>query len=211
MKFRCISTLVILLTCSSWAFGNEDLVERKIPMCDYTSLMINVPSTVKVVARGVSSGSVKGVSEELDTLKYTCDNDKLEISTNTKIKIKEGFIFEFVNGSINTLTFNGKQNADITELDAKYFHLAINGFGQSLLSGHVEHFIVSLNGAAQVEASSLESQSGKINVNGSGLVKINVVSELDAKVNGSGRIEYLAKPNSLETHVNDSGSISLSQ
>ncbi|EPI6794948.1 GIN domain-containing protein [Vibrio vulnificus] len=173
------------------AFANGNLVESKIPTCDYTTLTINVPSTVKLVARGESSGSVKGVNKELDALKYSCSNGKFEISTKAKVAIKDGYMFELANGSLTKLT--------------------LNGAGKSSLLGQVEHLSVSLNGAAQVDASALESQTGKVKVNGSGLVRLNVSSELNAKVNGSGRIEYIGEPKSLEAKVNGVGSISLMQ
>ncbi len=211
MKIKYVSCLTMLLISGPLAFANGNLVESKIPPCDYTSLTINVPSTVKLVARGEAFGSVKGINQELDSLKYSCSNGKLEISTEAKVTIKDGYIFELANGSLSKLTLNGAQKVDITELAAKNFHLAVNGAGKSSLLGQVEHFSVSLNGAAQVDASALESQTGKVKVNGSGLVRLNVSSELDAKVNGSGRIEYIGEPKSLEAKVNGSGSIALMQ
>lgn len=59
-----------------------------------------------------------------------------------------------------------------------------------------------------MEATLLESQTGKIKVNGSGLVRLNVSSELMGKVNGSGRIEYLGIPQTIDKKINGSGSIS---
>ncbi|EPN4953861.1 GIN domain-containing protein [Vibrio diabolicus] len=211
MNINIISCLSIFLVSGSLAFANENVVENKVPTCNYTKLTINVPSTVKLVARGESSGKVKGVDRELDALKYTCSNGNLEISAKTKVSIKEGFIFELSNGSVSSLTLNGQQKVDITELKAKRFTLVVNGAGKSKLFGQVRDLNVSLNGSAQIEASSLESQIGKIKVNGSGLVRINVSSELNGKVNGSGRIEYLGNPQSIDTKVNGSGSISLVQ
>ncbi|WP_347361328.1 GIN domain-containing protein [Vibrio vulnificus] len=211
MKVKHISLLTMFLISGPLAFANGNLAESKIPTCDYTTLTINVPSTVKLVARGESSGSVKGVNKELDALKYSCSNGKFEISTKAKVAIKDGYMFELANGSLSKLTLNGAQKVEITELAAKNFHLAVNGAGKSSLLGQVEHLSVSLSGAAQVDASALESQTGKVKVNGSGLVRLNVSSELNAKVNGSGRIEYIGEPKSLEAKVNGVGSISLMQ
>ncbi|ENS5608767.1 DUF2807 domain-containing protein [Vibrio mimicus] len=211
MTIKSISCLSVFLISGSLAFANENVVENKVPACDYTRLKINVPSTVKLVTRGESSGSVKGVDKELDALKFTCSNGKFEISTKDKVSIKEGFIFELSNGSVSSLTLNGEQKVDITELAAKSFTLVVNGAGSSILFGQVGDFNVFLNGAAQVDASSLKSQTGKIKVNGSGLVRLNVSSELNGKVNGSGRIEYLGNPQSIDTKVNGSGTISLVQ
>ncbi|HHX8306473.1 TPA: DUF2807 domain-containing protein [Vibrio diabolicus] len=211
MNIKIVSCLSIYLVSGSLAFANENVVENKVPTCDYTRLTINVPSTVKLVARGESSGKVKGVDRELGALKYTCSNGNLEISTKTKVSIKEGFIFELSSGSVSSLTLNGQQKVDITELTAKRFTLVVNGAGKTILFGQVRDLDVSLNGPAQIEASSLESQIGKIKVNGPGLVRVNVSSELNGKVNGSGRIEYLGNPQSIDTKVNGSGSISLVQ
>ena len=211
MKIRSLSCLAIFLASSHLVFANETLAEIKIPACDYTNLIINVPSTLKLVAKGESFGIARGVTEELNALKYTCANGKLEISIQNMVNIKNGFIFELANGSVSHLTLNGGQQADVTELAAKNFNLEVNGSANSLLDGQVEHLIVSLNGSSQVEASSLESQTGKVKINGSGSVLINVSSELNAEVNGSGRIEYLAKPRILKMKVNGSGMVSLIQ
>ncbi|MBF4257033.1 GIN domain-containing protein [Vibrio anguillarum] len=159
----------------------------------------------------VKSSQVKGINKELDTLKYTCSNGEFKIDSKSQVSLSKGFIFELSNGSLSRLTLNGAQKADITELTANSFTLVLNGASESLLRGHVEDFIVLLDGAAQVEASELVSQKGKININGSGLVRLDVDSELSGQVNGSGRIEYLGKPNSLDTNVIGSGSISLVQ
>ncbi|MGL0823193.1 GIN domain-containing protein [Vibrio vulnificus] len=210
MNIKSISYLSVFLISSSLAFANESIVETIVPACDYTSLTINVPSIVKLSASGDSHGRVKGVSKELAALKYTCSNGMFKISTKDKIVIKQGqgLIFELSNGSVSSLTLNGSQKVDITNLAAKSFTLAVNGASTSNLSGKVGDFNVSLNGSAHVAAASLEAQTGKIKVNGSGLVQLNVSSELTGKVNGTGRIEYLGTPESLDTKINGSGSIS---
>ncbi|WP_330960262.1 GIN domain-containing protein [Photobacterium sp. 53610] len=204
MNIKSISFLSVCLISSSFTFATETTV----PVCDYTRLTINVPSTVKLIASGDSSGTVKGATKELDALKYTCANGKFEISTEDAVGIKEGLIFELTNGSVSSLTLNGAQTVDITNLAAKNFTLVVNGAGTSNLFGKVGEFSVSLNGAANVEATSLESQIGKIQVNGSGSVRLNVSSELTGKLNGSGRIEYLGTPQTIDTKINGSGSIS---
>ncbi|MCF7361799.1 DUF2807 domain-containing protein [Vibrio sp. A1-b2] len=208
MNIKNISFLSVCLINGSLAFANENIVETLVPACDYTSLTINVPSTVKLVASGDSSGRVKGINKELDALKYTCFNGKFEINTKDAVVIEEGLIFELANGSVSSLTLNGAQTVDITNLAAKSFTLVVNGAGTANLFGRVDDFDVALNGAAQVEATLLESQTGKIKVNGSGLVRLNVSSELMGKVNGSGRIEYLGIPQTIDKKINGSGSIS---
>ncbi len=207
MKMINYSYLAILLTTSQFVLADEVQIERKLPACDYSKLTINVPSTIKLVAVGSPSGSVKGASKELDYLRFKCLDSSLEISTKENVLVDEYFKFELVNGSLKDLTLNGDQKADITELSAKHFEMTSNGIGKSSLTGQVTSFNISLNGAAELDAFKLKSEKGKIEVNGAGVAQLNVSSELNARVNGSGRVEYSGAPVSIETEINGRGSI----
>lgn len=209
MNLRHMSCLCIFLFYGSLAFANDNLVETMIPSCDYSRLTINVPSTIKLVANGESHGRVKGTQNELGSLTYACAEGDLKISTKAKFEVKNGFILELANGSISEITLNGDQKIEITELATQSFTLTANGSSKSLLLGQVANLKLSLNGSAEVDASTLESQRGKVIVNGSGLARLNVSTDLSARVNGSGHIEYLSEPNRLDTSINGGGSITL--
>ncbi|EOX3351017.1 DUF2807 domain-containing protein, partial [Vibrio cholerae] len=112
-----------------------------------------------------------------------------------------------VNGSLNHLILNGDQKVDVTELSAKHFEITVNGIGKASLTGQVAFFNASLNGLAELDAANLKSEDGRVEVNGAGIAKLNVSSELNARVNGSGSVEYLGAPVNLKTEVNGSGSI----
>ena len=207
MKIKTLCCVSAILFGGQSALATENVVDKTVPTCDYTKLTIDVPATVKLVAKGELAGHVKGINKELDTLKYTCADGEFKIDSEPQISPTKAFVFEFANGSISSVTLNGAQQADISELTAKSFTLVLNGASNSLLHGKVGDFNVRLNGSGQVEASELTSQKAKIDVNGSGLVRLNVDSELKGLVNGSGRIEYLGHPQSRDTNVIGSGSI----
>ncbi|WPC76045.1 DUF2807 domain-containing protein [Vibrio porteresiae] len=193
------------------ALANENLVEKKLPDCEYTRLTINVPSTVKLIAKGEFSSYVKGISKELNTLKYTCSNGEFEIDSESQVTLSKGFTFELSNDQISRLTLNGAQKVDVRELTAKSFTVILNGASNTVLQGQVGNLTVLLSGSAQLEATDLMSQNGKINIDGSGSVRLNVYSELNGFVNGSGRIEYLSSPKLLKQKIIGSGSISLAR
>ncbi|EPF2327325.1 GIN domain-containing protein [Vibrio cholerae] len=207
MKIINYSYLAIFLTTSQFVLADEGLIERKLPVCDYSKLTINVPSTIKLVALGSPSGSVKGANKELDYLRFKCLDGSLEISTKDNVLVNEYFKFELVNGSLNHLILNGDQKVDVTELSAKHFEITVNGIGKVSLTGQVAFFNASLNGLAELDAANLKSEDGRVEVNGAGIAKLNVSSELNARVNGSGSVEYLGTPVNLKTEVNGSGSI----
>ncbi|EPD5144878.1 GIN domain-containing protein, partial [Vibrio cholerae] len=149
----------------------------------------------------------KGANKELDYLRFKCLDGSLEISTKDNVLVNEYFKFELVNGSLNHLILNGDQKVDVTELSAKHFEITVNGIGKASLTGQVAFFNASLNGLAELDAANLKSEDGRVEVNGAGIAKLNVSSELNARVNGSGSVEYLGTPVNLKTEVNGSGSI----
>lgn len=208
MKALHISYMALALTSSHQAFANTDLVRAEIPNCNYTKLVVNAPSTLNLIAQGQPSGIVQGTDKELGYLKYKCSKGTLEIDTKRNASIKKGFNFDLTNGSIETVILNGSQQARISKLATKEFSLASYGSTKSVISGKVEYFNVTADGEANVDSSTLESQKGKIGLNGSGLVKINSSEELSADVNGSGRIEYIGTPKQLDVSFNGTGSIS---
>ncbi|WP_104399787.1 GIN domain-containing protein [Vibrio penaeicida] len=208
MKALHISYMALALTSSHQAFANTDLVRAEIPNCNYTKLVVNAPSKIKLIAQGQPSGSVQGTSKELGYLKYKCSDGILEIDTKRNVSIRKGYSFNLANGSISKVILNGNQQANISELVTKEFSLASYGSAKSVISGKVEYFNVTADGEANVDSSTLESQKGKVWLNGSGSVKINSSEELSAEVNGSGRIEYIGTPKQLDVSFNGTGSIS---
>jgi len=205
MRLRNISFFALAL--ASVHAVADPMVESKVPNCSYQKLIVNVPSTIELVASGDSHGLVSGLESEINKLAYGCSDNTLRISTQDKALIETGFKFELTNGAIAKLVSNGSSVINITKLSQKEFELIANGSGKYSVTGKVENLDVKLNGSGKIELSNLVTQHGTAKVNGSGFIRVMATLSLKAKVNGIGRIEYSGSPEQLETSLNGKGSI----
>ncbi len=64
-----------------------------------------------------------------------------------------------------------------------------------------------LTGSGKVLAANLETDKCDIRISGSGDVEINVKSELEANISGSGSVSYKGNPNHVNSHASGSGHI----
>ena len=64
-------------------------------------------------------------------------------------------------------------------------------------------------GSGDIKAIELVSENAKVNVSGSGDIKVNCTEFIEARVAGSGDIEYKGNPKKVDTKVAGSGTIKM--
>ena len=83
----------------------------------------------------------------------------------------------------------------------------VSGSGKIVASGSAQSVKTSISGSGKVLAANLEADKCDIRISGSGDVEINVKSELDATISGSGSVSYKGNPNHVNSHASGSGHI----
>jgi hypothetical protein len=94
----------------------------------------------------------------------------------------------------------GSLNVDVKNLDLK-----IASSANLTISGKADSQTIIVNSSGSLEAFNLVSKDCKIEVNSSGSANINVIENLDAKVNSSARLNYKGSPK-VNSDVSSSGS-----
>ncbi len=84
---------------------------------------------------------------------------------------------------------------------------AVNGAGNLSIIGSADFFICSVNGAGNVSAKDFIAKKCSAFVNGTGNCIIYVTDELNASVNGVGKIIYYGNPTKVTTYVSGMGQI----
>jgi hypothetical protein len=91
-------------------------------------------------------------------------------------------------------------------LHAKHLHSALLGVGNITLQGEADEHTAEIKGTGSFEAFDLQTQKTTITSSGVGNSRIAVSEELNATLNGVGRIVYRGKPR-VESKLNGLGSI----
>jgi predicted ester cyclase len=94
----------------------------------------------------------------------------------------------------------------IEQLTATTLEVAASGNGAITLAGTVDQQTVTLSGAAQYDASGLESRDAAISADGASQAVINASETLQAQAGGASRIQYLGNPDVRED-VSAAGSV----
>ncbi|MDZ7649384.1 MAG: DUF2807 domain-containing protein [Cytophagales bacterium] len=89
----------------------------------------------------------------------------------------------------------------------------VSGSGKIMASGTAHEIKATISGSGEVRCSEVQKieKCEGANFPGSGDVEINVKSELEANISGSGSVSYKGSPSQVNTHSNGSGKVERSQ
>jgi hypothetical protein len=153
---------------------------------------LTVPTLTNITTRG--SGSITGSVTSGEDLEVVADgSSSIQLETVT---ISD--LFEF--------SANGSGSVRVSALTAAKSYGTGNGSGDISLDGQVTDQELYLKGEGQFDGDGLLSNTGIVEVDGSGSATINVTDRLTATVNGSGSITYLGEPE-VEANINGAGEI----
>jgi opacity protein-like surface antigen len=84
----------------------------------------------------------------------------------------------------------------------------VSGSGRVTASGTAKDVRSTISGSGSILAANLEADKCEVRISGSGDVQINVKSELDATISGSGSVSYRGNPSHVNSNASGSGHIS---
>jgi len=176
--------------------------------------------TAYVTVKDISGLSVSGSGDLIGDGKFTTGDLDLNVSGSGSIQIEAAA--------------NGRVSADVSgsgDLNLKgsctNFESDVSGSGKVILSGTISgiaDFGISgsgkiqaegtakevkagISGSGQVMAANLETDKCTVRISGSGDVEINVKSDLDATISGSGTVSYKGNPSHMNSHSSGSGKV----
>ncbi len=152
----------------------------------------------------------------------------VRVKKNVNIKTKKGILVTVPFQDISKVSLVGSGDVDsrdtissedfavsvtgsgdvILDVEGNAVDAKVTGSGDMTLSGSVNNLEVKVSGSGNFMGGSLKANNTQAYVSGSGDVEVNASKSLKARVNGSGDIEYSGSPETSDTKVLGSGSIS---
>ena len=186
---------------NNWDWGNDSKV------------------TVYITVASIEALSVSGSGDMIVQTKLTGGNLKLNVSGSGSLQadVDVADVAADVSGS-GDMTLKGKCKSftsDVSgsgsiKLNATIAGLAdfdISGSGEIEASGSAQSVTAEITGSGKVLAANLETDKCNARISGSGDVEINVKSELDARITGSGTVGYKGDPARVNSEASGSGKV----
>nr|WP_294789981.1 head GIN domain-containing protein [uncultured Mucilaginibacter sp.] len=130
------------------------------------------------------------------------DISSIQFSGSGDVYFKEG-----INSTDMRVTMSG--SGDLTgKITATSVECSLNGSGDLTLSGRAQNAKIKLFGSGDLSARELQTVNTYVEVVGSGGASVNATGSLNAKLSGSGDINYRGNPKSISKSKSGSGDIS---
>jgi Putative auto-transporter adhesin, head GIN domain len=175
---------------------------------------------VYVTVKDITAVSVSGSGDLITEGKVTTNVLDLNVSGSGSLQIDatvSGDMEANVSGSgrievkascqnlSSDISGSGKINAAINA--SNQVDVDISGSGKMEASGSAKEIKTEISGSGKVYASGLEVDKCNVRISGSGDVEINVKSELDANISGSGTVSYKGSPSHVNGNSSGSGKV----
>lgn len=152
--------------------------------------------------------TVHGDDNILPIITTEVHGDKLVISSSKGYSTRIGIDIEIEVPSLEGVALIGSGDIDVDGLNADAFAVVLKGSGDVVASGSVDTVSADLKGSGDIDLSDLQARTARAALYGSGDILVHATESLDARVAGSGDIEYAGDPASMTTDVQGSGEIS---
>lgn len=190
--------------------------ERNWGMWDRDDNKITVYITVKDI-EGISvSGSGDAISEGVlktgDLELNVSGSGNLEVEVNATGEMEanvSGSGNIDVKGSCQAFEskVSGSGNVKFAATITERADVNVSGSGKIMASGTAREIKATISGSGEVRAANLEVEKCEVRISGSGDVEINVKSELEANISGSGSVTYKGNPSQVNSHSSGSGKV----
>ena len=212
--------------------GNGTIISKSIATAGYDKISISGFFDIELIAGEEGKIIVEGEENLVGFIQIDVDSNLLKIgiqkgkhlTTSKGKKIVITVPFETLNevslagsGDVITkskittnqfsTTLSGSGDINL-QIDATNITAKLSGSGNITLKGKSENFNCTVLGSGDINATELVSTNVDSTITGSGDCKVFCSEFLQARVNGSGDIDYSGNPKKKDTKVTGSGSIS---
>jgi hypothetical protein len=175
---------------------------------DFETLRVSGAIDVEVAVGGATGLEVAGDSNVLQYVETDVSDGVLAVRLERgSYALRERLVVRVTAPSLARLELTGSGDADVRALDEASLTVVSRGSGDLALAGRVDSLDLELEGSGDVSATDLVCGAVDVASTGSGDIALGSVDALEARVTGSGDIEYAGRPTVLRTEVEGSGSV----
>ena len=211
--------------------GNGNTITQTRQTANYDKVSVSGSFDVQLVRGEEGEITLKGEENLLEHIEVYVKNNVLILKVKDNINLSSSWnktitievpVIEITgvklsgSGDISTQTtlkatdFNAavSGSGDISlAIEATNLHVQISGSGDINLSGSADDLTVKVSGSGDVNAYDVAAQDATVTVSGSADVTLTVKGTLNAKVSGSGDIQYKGNPKKVVSKVSGSGDV----
>ncbi len=189
--------------------GSGKVVSETRSVSGFTAVSLEGSGNVEIVIGPEESVVVEAEDNILPLIETILEKSVLVIRTKpfTTIQTTEPIQIRITVKSLSGVLIPGSGNITVSKLSGDIFSVSLPGSGNITIRGTANQVDISLGGSGNIYCDQLEAKSATVRLNGSGNITVYARESLDARINGSGDIQYSGNPAKVYKDVKGSGNI----
>lgn len=131
----------------------------------------------------------------------------ISLDDSVAISFQEAPSINITMQNLSDITLSGASKMTALKINSKSLGISARGHNQIILSGKSASLSIDSNGDNEIHAENLQASDTKIKISGSSTVFTTTTDNLDAKINGYGKIGYTGTPKNITQEIHGSGVI----
>jgi len=179
--------------------------QRKVP--SFSKIDINGVFDVTIQYQKKNKLTVTADKNLLPHIETRVKSGKLYVFSDRSICTKSKLHIDIKSDAIEKIQSSGANDIFVSGVKNDRLEIEMDGAGDINLSGKAKLFIVNLSGAADMEAENLRAEIVQISLTGAGDATIYASKKLDAKVTGTGTVNYSGNPKEIIKKITGAGEL----
>ncbi len=189
--------------------GSGPVVIRTLDLDDIRGFAVSGSQNVIITQGSPQEIIVEGQANLIDILSTRVKDGIWEVRFTENVRNREDFTVLVTVPNVDQIKVSGSGNVSSDgDLDLDVLSIAVSGSGNVSLAGSVDEQTIAVSGSGEVSNYRLSSRQTTATVSGSGEVRVTAMEVLNAKISGSGDIQYRGNPATVNQSVSGSGRVS---
>jgi len=178
---------------------------RELTWAGGPSLQLDLPAEVVFTQGAETKVVVSGPRSVIDRIAF--EGDRLHFEDDSGRRLREGLTITISAPSVTRFVVNGASRLSIDDYDQPELAVEINGSGDVVASGKAGKVTISVAGSGKADLGGVQTRDVAIDIAGSGDATASPTGNAKVSIAGSGDVNLLSKPASLEKDVAGSGDV----
>lgn len=187
-------------------FDDEhDSSTRELAWTAGSSLQIDMPAEVVYTQGPETRIEISGPTSIINQV--AIDGDRLHFTDEGRLPRRETITIVVIAPSVKKFVVNGSPTLTISGFDHPDLTLEINGSGEVTAGGKADKVSIEVSGSGKADLSALQARDATVSIAGSGEATLAPTGAAKVNIAGSGDVNLLTKPASLEKDIGGSGDV----
>lgn len=191
--------------------GEGPIISETRSLADFDQILCNGSVDLTIVASNKDEVTISGYQNLVPAYRTDVSNNTLYLEYDDDyINVKHDNIkLTVYTTGFGKLKLSGSGDVVMmSDINTDYMDVTIEGSGNIRLTQNTfKTFITKVNGSGNINARDVDANEVYATVSGSGDISVTALDLLDARISGSGDIDYWGNPSSVTVDISGSGRV----